>query len=510
MLSFPNSTSPTSTGAYSFTNPRFAADFPTAPSPVKAASAPTFAPAPNAPVATPQAPAVQAPKPQPAPAPLAATGTPMAPAAPQTITTPNGAEVDPSTGQVVTPGNNPPFSINTAGPFSATSLSGGPTLGDLYTRRQALEDSYLNAIKQYNQTAQNFTSAEQNAQYAGDTLPFAQGLGGRIQSAGALQLGALGNVVNANQQALSLNNTDISNFAEFNKPTTVGIGASLVNPYTGSSVYQSPYLYKPSAASIDTIAQQLLQSGQATNYADAYNMAQQVVTQSAQGNQGFASGQDQTQSPTYTNAMSLLEQGVPPQQVLSEVGRSATAKAYAQQALADFLQKNKGYNSVQAQGNAKAAVSLTDQKANTERAISAAESNFPLLLDVVNRAGVNDYNAPLLNELQRAFNNKLIGSGDMASFNALTASLQTEYSQILSRGGTVTDKTRGEAEQIVNGTIGYSALKDLYSTLQKESKNVIDSYDNEVNKLLTQKAQPDSAGASGGSSHSSLDPLGIL
>lgn len=493
MLSFPNSTSPTSTGAYSFTNPRFTADFPASPAPVKAAPAPSFSAAPNAPVAAPQAPAVKAPTPQPAPAPLAASGTPMAPAAPQTITTPNGAEVDPSTGQVVTPGNNPPFSINVSGPFSGSALSGGPTLGDLYARRQSLEDSYMNAIKQYNNTAQNFMSAEHNAQYAGDTLPFAQGLGGRIQSAGALQLGALGNVVNANQQALGLNNQDISNFAEFNKPTSVGIGSSLVNPYTGAPVYQSPYLYRPSAASIDTIAQQLLQSGQATNYADAYNMAQTVVTQSAQGNQGFASGQDQTQAPTYTNAMNLLQQGVPPQQVLSEVGRSATAKAYAQQALADFLQKNQGYNSVQAQGNAKAASSLIDQKANTERAISAAESNFPLLLDVVNRAGVNDYGAPLLNQLQRAFNNKLIGSGDMASFNALTASLQTEYSQILSRGGTVTDKTRGEAEQIVNGSIGYSALKDLYTTLQKESKNVIDSYDNEVNKLLTQKALPQTA-----------------
>lgn len=265
-----------------------------------------------------------------------------------------------------------------------------------------------------------------------------------------------------------------------------------------SAKYQSSISVSP--ASVSTAAVQLMATTPGLSYSDAYNQAYQQMTNIKRGQNPIAPGQgtDYTQAPVYQNTMAALKAGQPFDQIVTSGGGKGIDQASAQQAYSDFLQQNKGYNPQVADANAKAVTDLVGQKADTQRAITTAESNFPLLLSVVKKAGVNDFNSPLANQLQQAVNNKLIGSGDMASFNALVTSLQTEYSQIISRGGSVTDKTRTEAEQIINGKIGYSALNDLYTTLQKESGNVIKGYDDGIKGLLKQGQGSSSAGGTSG------------
>lgn len=184
--------------------------------------------------------------------------------------------------------------------------------------------------------------------------------------------------------------------------------------------------------------------------------------------------------------------------------------AMAAQAAQKVQKAIPGFNPAVVKANAAAIKDLTDQRANTQAAFAGADANFPLLLNVMQKAGINDFNSPIANQLEQAFNKKLIGSGEMASFQALTTSLQTEYSRILARGGQVSDKTRGEAQQIVNGSIGVSAMKDLYATLKQEAGNVLGGYDQAIKGLMTGASSPTSnsgGGTSGGGLQSEFSAI---
>lgn len=251
------------------------------------------------------------------------------------------------------------------------------------------------------------------------------------------------------------------------QPSTVSPGSSLVSPLNGDTTFGGAGAYS------DYQAQQTY-----------FNLAQ-----------NFPDAQIPAYNPQYTAQQNLQIAQQAASQSPSFQSRNIVSVQLPGGGIG-YVNKNQivtdpksGIATIISPANATAANSysanikdLSNQLSNTQRAIDTAESNFPLLLSVVKKAGVNDYNSPLGNQLQQALNNRLIGSGDYASYNALLTSLQTEYSQILSRGGSVTDKTRGEAEQIVNGNIGYNALNDLYTTLKAESGNVIKGYNDQISQ----------------------------
>lgn len=277
------------------------------------------------------------------------------------FTLPSGKQVQvDSKGNVVDAPSN--FSIDTKNPVPSSALSSNGTSNDLtnlysdYLQKFAQSyqptQEYLNAIKQYQDAQLQGASIKANyltggAGVPGDTLGFAQGMEGRDTALNALQQMAANNSLNV-QQTIRQSNIDASKaLVEGAKPTSVGIGTSLVSPANGQSIYQSNYLFKPSAGSINTIAQQLMQQGY--DYNTAFNMAQEVVTNAAQGQQGAAGAPaDVSQSPVYQNSMSLLQQGVPFDQVLSSIGKTTAAKSMAQQALNDFLGGNSNYNAAAA------------------------------------------------------------------------------------------------------------------------------------------------------------------
>lgn len=144
--------------------------------------------------------------------PQTSTGNIVAPTAPKTaptITTGNPVQVaptsaptpvsDPTQGGLLIPatpnfssgatGANSPFSLSMTNVPSSSLATGGPTATDVLTKRQQMENSYLQTYQQYAdaQTAENVgklndMGREQNALYSGDTTDFGLGLSGLVKN----------------------------------------------------------------------------------------------------------------------------------------------------------------------------------------------------------------------------------------------------------------------------------------------------------------------------------------
>ena len=270
-------------------------------------------------------------------------------------------------------------------------------------------------------------------------------------------------------------------------PQSVSPGSSLVSPYSGQSVYGGAGAYS------DYQAQQTYFNLQ-QNFPDAKIPAYDP-TQSAQQNLQVAQNAAQ-QAPSFQsrNITPVYMPGgginfVNKNQIVTNQSNGQSVIVSPQ----DATTINAASGAVK---------DLTTQQANTQRAIDTAESNFPLFLNLVKDGGINKFDSPIANELANKFTGTL--SSRLAPFKALTASLQMEYSQILSRGGSVTDTVRNEANQIVDNSISYNGLVSLYNTLKAESTNVLKGYSDGItnyNKQISDianKGQPLSAQPQGG------------
>ncbi len=401
---------------------------------------------------------------------------------PQQIQTPSGGSISmDGFGNPLgyTPGQS--YTIPVGGAVPSDAITSSTSMADLQQKRNQYADyvqglynatvpnqDYIAALNAVNAATLKDATLQSNLATGvapGDTLGAAQSFTSREQALNNVnKLGA--NQSLAVQQAIRQGNIDAYKaLVGAAEPTSVSPGSSLVSPISGDATYGGAGAYS------DYQAQQTY-FNLAQNFPDAaipaYNPAASAQ-QNLQLAQSLAS-----QSPSF-QSRNLMQVQLPGGGIsFINKNQIVTDPKTGQYSIISPVQ------ATAATAASSAVKDLTGQLANTKRAIDTAESNFPLLINIVKKAGVNDYNSPLGNQLQQAVNNRLIGSGDYASYNALLTSLQTEYSQILSRGGSVTDKTRGEAEQIVSGTIGYAALQDLYKTLKAESGNVIKGYSDEI------------------------------
>jgi hypothetical protein len=135
----------------------------------------------------------------------------------------------------------------------------------------------------------------------------------------------------------------------------------------------------------------------------------------------------------------------------------------------------------------------TSYLSNMTRSINTVDDNLKLLQDAANK--VNSNNSPLINEWGNLAKSKVIGSGDLASYRAAIQTVRSEYSQILARGGTVTDSVRGEAAQLIPDNITKDQLNRVLDTLKAEGENVrtnaqkqVDDLQNQINGILTPKS----------------------
>lgn len=395
-----------------------------------------------------------------------------------------GASTTSSGGYVATDGSgnataNPKFSIDTSGAIPSSVFGSSYSANDVSSTHKTYAD-YVNGLAQAQQYSPGYIAALQGVQanklqgaaltsdfYTGNNLPgdtvgYAQGLTTKEQALNDIKgLGA--------QQALDvqtlLRNGNIAAaqaLVQGNAPQSVSPGSSLVTPTTGDQVYSGLGGYQAVQA-IQTV----------NNLAQTYPDAGIQPTDTLQTAQ-----QKAAQAPSFASRQLV--------QVTLPGGGIEFVNKNQMQTNPDgsFSVVSSGQATTQSAAST-AIKQLTQQKADTVAAIATADQNFPLLLSAAKAAGVNN-NAPLFNQLQQAFARKAINSASLAALNTLIPSIQTEYSRIIARGGTVDDNTRKNAASIVDGTYSLKQLQAVYNTLKAESANVIGGYDTSINQLQGQ------------------------
>lgn len=172
-------------------------------------------------------------------------------------------------------------------------------------------------------------------------------------------------------------------------------------------------------------------------------------------------------------------------------------------ALAEVRKVIPNFNPTVAKANAAAIADQTTQQADTARGITAADSNFGLLTNTF-QGKVNNNSSPLANEVNNLVQKGALGNSDVINFQSAVSTLQTEYATVLGRGGAVTDSVRSSAQNVINGNYSMNDLIALHNYIDKEGKNVIDSYTKTITNLASGGVQSSSSGGSSGS-----NPLSI-
>lgn len=169
-------------------------------------------------------------------------------------------------------------------------------------------------------------------------------------------------------------------------------------------------------------------------------------------------------------------------------------------ALAEVRKTFPNFNPAVAAANAGAIADQTKQQADVTRGITAADSNFKLMNDTF-KGKVNDFSSPLANQVNTLVQKNVLGQSDFINFQSAISTLQTEYATVLGRGGDVTDSVRKSAANVINGNYSMNDLVSLHDYINKEGKNVIDSYTKTINNLVsggTGSSSENNASTSGG------------
>lgn len=425
----------------------------------------------------------------------AATGT-------RSVTLPSGmqAQIDANGNIVNGPQNN--FSIDTSGTHSSDAIGSTLTGGDVsnkyaqYLQQLAqayqLPDSMVSAMNDYNNAKLAGSTIQAdfltNPNYPGDTYGFAQGVEGRQLALNALREQAASNNLGVQQNIYQSRIDAAKALAAGYAPQSVGIGGSLVSGADGSVAYQSPYLFRPTASSVSSLANTLYSTGAAPDINTALNMAQQIVTNQATGQTATNAPADMSQSPVYENAISLLQQGVPFDTVLSQVGRNTGAKAVVQQALNYFMGSNTNYNAAAA----KAGYSFRQNAGTQTFQVNAktALTNIDLLEQISSE--MHRTNFPYANwaQLQAAAQT---GDPNAAKLLSVAATLGDDVGKILG-SAQGSDYTTRLGQQIFNPNYSDKQL----TAVAEQMKSIINQKLDYYNQQFTQGTGASTSSASSG------------
>jgi hypothetical protein len=102
----------------------------------------------------------------------------------------------------------------------------------------------------------------------------------------------------------------------------------------------------------------------------------------------------------------------------------------------------------------------------------------------MNTAGINTASTvPFINELNNKLKAGLTDAGTIAGFKSAIQGLRSEYAQVLSRGGEVTDNARNSAASLIPDNITPAQLQQVADRLNAEGTNAITEANATVTKL---------------------------
>lgn len=400
-----------------------------------------------------------------------------------TTTLPSGGTgtVD-GAGNVISPTS---FSINTSGTIPNTALGGNYTSADVGNTHSAYSQ-YVQQLAQASQYSPEYLAAYQNSQNSqvnqaniqgtlasnpaqfGETLGQAQGLAARQSNEAGAQTAYANVALQAQALARNGNIAAAQALVEGTKPVGVSPGSSLVSPADGSTAFGGSGAYS------DYQAQQTY-FNLAQNFPDA-QIPSYNPQLSAQQNLQIAQ-QSAASSPSFQSRnlqfVTLPGGGVSAFNKNQIVTNPATGQ-YA------IISPAQATAATAASGAIK---TLTDQQAQISSQISTVDNNFPLLTNIVQKYGLNT-GIPLQNQLQQQLGGAL-GSSAVTQLNAVAAGLKATIAQIVSRGGSVTESTRKEADSLLPTDVSYKVLEDLYKTVKAEGSGVVGGLNSEIQRQNT-------------------------
>lgn len=178
-------------------------------------------------------------------------------------------------------------------------------------------------------------------------------------------------------------------------------------------------------------------------------------------------------------------------------------------AIAKQLGLGDNFNPALATGQNKADIkSLVDTQTQRDQLstnLQTADSNFQMLTKYMQEHGLNQHDVPLANQAQqwaqsRGLNGKDATAATATLYSAL-AGLQTEYSQILARGGQRNETIDKEAQKLIPGTLSPSELQQVVDYIKTEGQNVLKAKDDTISQI---KGRFNTGGSSSSSGKPSL------
>jgi hypothetical protein len=185
---------------------------------------------------------------------------------------------------------------------------------------------------------------------------------------------------------------------------------------------------------------------------------------------------------------------------------TADITRYGMPSLIQALKADPSYSAVSIKaGNAADQSSLVTNQGyldTTTRAYNTATANLGTLTSFMTKYGINDSNTPVINQLNNKVKAGLTDPGAIAAFKSSLEGLRSEYAQVLSRGGTVTDTSRNQANSLIPDDLSPAQLAIVTSQLSKEGTNAIKEAQGNVDVIKKRLAAPKSTNLGSSSSSS--------
>lgn len=262
--------------------------------------------------------------------------------------------------------------------------------------------------------------------------------------------------LDASKFAVQTASDQLSALRDISKPVSLSYGGELVNPVSGATINGGAF-----GSTSGTTGTGIDPSTGLSPTASTSDILGYLST----------NGIDITRysGPGLINA---VQNGATAQDILS--GRGAAAGLIA------------GDTAAGSAGSKSDATSLAQQTQyldTTTRAYNTATDNFNVLQNFMSQYGINQSNVPIINQLQNNVKAGATDPGAIAAFQTQLSGLRSEYAQVLSRGGEVTDTARNTALSLIPDNLSPSQMATIKTQLDKEGGNAIQEAQAQVNTI---------------------------
>ena len=298
--------------------------------------------------------------------------------------------------------------------------------------------------------------------------------------------------------------------------------AALSNDPTSALAIIAPYLTDPNAVKLQLADIAAKKASASASYADAaYKNAQTNMIVGTNPSTGLPLGVTgnaaiNTASPGYSTApvvagltqasidqkaLSYLTSGTQPPQGRTGVAgaqSAAISNRMAEMAPGGNLQGNKA----QLKANTESLTKQTEYFNNTNRAFNTANDTLASLQTFMTANNINPSQFPDYNSFSNYIKSKGLDPGAAGGYNAQIATLRSEYSQVLAKGGVRSEGTDREAAALIPSNLAPAQLAQVAVQIKIDGGNAVSDAQKQVSqiqdKINSIVAPASSAPSSGG------------